>query len=344
MRERIYTLLEALAVLHAPSGQEQEMDTFLISRLSPQVHTWQDEAGNIIVHLPGLDPSRKVALSAHKDEIGMIVQSVAYDGRLRVGRLGGAFPWIYGEGMVDILGQHKLIQGVLSFGSRHVSHQSPQKAQQLDKPLTWDNAWIETLLSPEALADAGVGPGTRVVVGRMRKQPVRLGSCVASYALDNKAAVAVLILLAETIKQPQWDLYLIFSAQEEVGALGALYFTHRHPINELIALEVTPMAPEYPLIFNDHPVLIQADSYSYYDLGLTRRLEIAAQKAQIPLQSVVLSGFGSDGSLTVKSGHVAQTACLGFPTLNTHGYEITSLGSLAGIFTVLQAYLDPGVC
>ncbi|WP_390624729.1 M42 family metallopeptidase [Anthocerotibacter panamensis] len=341
LRDELYATIEQLVLLHSPSGDEREMDHHLLQVLTGgKARVWQDEAGNVIAHFSGASAEKALAITAHKDEIGMIVHRVEADGRLRLNRLGGSFPWIYGEGVVDVLGRVATIPGILSFGSRHVSHQSPQKAQQLETALKWEHVWIETFLSPEALKAAGVAPGTRVVVGKHRKRPLRMGDRVASYTLDNKASMAVLLLLARELDNLPRDTYFIFSAQEEVGGLGALHFTHRTPITEMIALEVTPVSVEYPVQFNDDPVLLSADSYSYYDLGLNQRLEQCAENLGIVLQAVVLSGFGSDASLAVKQGYVAQVACLGFPTENTHGYEIASLQALARLYAVLKAYVS----
>jgi putative aminopeptidase FrvX len=244
---------------------------------------------------------------------------------------------VYGEGVVDILGTQTL-SGILSFGSRHVSHESPQKAQQNDAPLTWEDAWVETKCTPQELAAAGVRPGTRVVVGKHRKRPFRLKDYIASYTLDNKASLAILLKLAEVVKKPRYDIYLVASAKEEVGAIGALYFTQNQTLDALIALEICPLAPEYPLDAGESPVLLSQDSYGIYDEGLNTEIENAAKKAEIELQRVVLSGFGSDASIAMKFGHVARAACLGFPTQNTHGYEIAHLGAIANCIHVLEAF------
>ncbi|MHC5722338.1 MAG: M42 family peptidase, partial [Nostoc sp.] len=89
-------------------------------------------------------------------------------------KLGGSFPWVYGEGVVDLLGDNETISGILSFGSRHVSHESPQKVHQEDTTVKWENAWIETKLTSAELEAAGIRPGTRMVIGKHRKHPIRL--------------------------------------------------------------------------------------------------------------------------------------------------------------------------
>ena len=105
----------------------------------------------------------KVALLAHKDEIGGLVKRVEEGGRLVGQTLGDAHPWIWGEGPVEVLGRHDTVLGVLSFGARHVSDESPQRKQLDDTPVKWKDAWIETKLGAEALEAAGVTVGSRIV-------------------------------------------------------------------------------------------------------------------------------------------------------------------------------------
>lgn len=42
----------------------------------------------------------------------------------------------------------------------------------------------------------------------------------------------------------------------------------------------------------------------------------------------------------MKFGHVARTACLAFPTQNTHGYEIAHLGAIANCIDLLKAFCE----
>jgi putative aminopeptidase FrvX len=259
-----------------------------------------------------------------------------------VRQLGGAFPWVYGEGVVDILGDRKTLSGILSFGSRHVSHESPQREQQDNTALKWENAWVETKCSREELTEAGIHPGSRIVVGKHRKTPFRLKDYIASYTLDNKASIAILLALAAELMQldaaPACDVYLVASAKEEVGALGALYFSQNNRLDALIALEICPLASEYPIEDGIAPILLSQDGFGIYDEGLNQELRQAAQNAQIPLQLAIIAGFGSDASIAMKMGHVSRGACLGFATENTHGYEIAHLGAIANCIPILLTY------
>ena len=365
--DRFFDTICELVMLHSPSGVEGEVNDYLLARLSALgVEHWQDEADNVVAKIsaresddtekhPQAEQSRKaegkarpawtisrrdsLVITGHKDEIGGIVKGVERDGRISVRALGGAYPWVYGEGVVDLIGDRTTVSGILSFGSRHISHESPQKKFQEGKAVEWPLAWIETKLSAGELHSAGVRPGTRMVVGKHRKRPFRMGDHIASYTLDNKASLAILLALAEQIKSPPIDVYLVASAKEEVGAVGALYFTQRNQFDQMIALEICPLAREYPLIDSPTPALFSQDSYGLYDEGLNREIMAAAEHMHLPLQIAAVSGFGSDASIAMKFGHVARGACLAFPTENTHGYEIAHLGAIRNCYEVLKAVI-----
>jgi putative aminopeptidase FrvX len=336
--DELFEMIRALVMCHSPSGVEGEIDTFLLeqfARLRPA--TELDASGNIVATIPGTG-SGSIAITAHKDEIGASVATIEDDGRIKLRPLGGSYPWIYGEGVMDLLGDRDVVQGVLSFGSRHISHASPQFAQMGSAPVKWQDAWIEGRLTKAELAAAGVRPGTRVVVGKHRKAPIRLKDDIASYTLDNKASLAILLALADRIRNPGPTVHLVATTREEIGAIGALYFTRNQPVDALIALEIAPISIEYSINFGPEPVLFVEDSFSLYHDGLNNEIRAAAEQIGMNIQLASIHGFGSDASLAMKYGHVPRSACLGFPAHNTHGFEIASLESIANCVEILVEY------
>lgn len=221
--DRLFESISALVMRHSPSGMEDEVDALLKERFDAMgLRAESDASGNLIVKIPG-SGSGSVAITAHKDEIGATVTAIAEDGRLRVRKRGGSFPWVYGEGVVDVLGSSECVSGVLSFGSRHVTHASPQHAHRESAPVRWSDAWVETKRTPAELDAAGIRPGVPMVIGRHRKAPFRMKDYIASYALDDKASLAILLELAKRLRTPRQDIYLVATTREEVSASGALY-------------------------------------------------------------------------------------------------------------------------
>ena len=101
-----------------------------------------------------------IVVMAHLDEIALLVVRVEGDGRLVVTNLGGAFPWKWGEGPVQILAAEKALTGILSFGSIHTNDPASVAAQARERALTWADTRIFTGLSADALTGLGVRAGT----------------------------------------------------------------------------------------------------------------------------------------------------------------------------------------
>ncbi|MGH8582977.1 MAG: M42 family peptidase, partial [Gammaproteobacteria bacterium] len=77
-----FETIAELVMQHSPSGAEAEIDRYLLGRLAAYEHR-QDQAGNIVVRIAGSGEGA-IAITAHKDEIGMIVKRTARGGRVEV--------------------------------------------------------------------------------------------------------------------------------------------------------------------------------------------------------------------------------------------------------------------
>jgi putative aminopeptidase FrvX len=341
-RDELARTLGELGALHSPSGVEEAVDAYLTGRLSAHGDPRTDPAGNIVLRIEGREPGPVRAVLAHKDEIGAMVKRVEERGRLRVGKLGGSFPWVWGEGPVDVLGRHATVPGILSFGARHVSKESAHREQQDSAGVRWQDAWVETKLDDAALDAAGIRPGTRLVPTVARKAPVRLGAdgeYIAAYAIDDKGAVAGLLDLAARLRSPRHTTELVFTAREEIGCHGALWYGRHTDAEAIVAFEVTPVAEEYGVDAGPDPVLIVADANGPLDDVLGAALDDAAAAAGVRMRHASLSGFGSDASNVLSLGIVPHAACLAFATENTHGFEIAHLDGIEACVRVLETWL-----
>ena len=86
----------------------------------------------------------------------MVVTNVPEDGKLKVTRSGGLYPWKLGETPVEVVGDHGHVLGMFSMGSTH----TPEAA---DKTISWEDVWIETGLTTDELRKAGIRPGSLAV-------------------------------------------------------------------------------------------------------------------------------------------------------------------------------------
>lgn len=338
-------LLSTLLETHSPSGDEEEIDQLLVPRFMQSCdQSWQDEAGNIIGLLRGQGHRQPVRVLAHKDEIGAIVKRIEPDGRLILTGLGASMPWRYGEGPMDVLAEGQVLTGILGVGASHITEESNIAYDaRFRKPLTWEMVRLDLKMSKERLIELGVRVGTRVVVSRSRKRLIQIGDYIAGWALDDKCGLAIMLQVMEIIKSnfltlPQ-DVYFVASSGEEVRITGGAYAARSLPGDVLIAIEVAPVAEEYNIINSAQPVLIYKDRQSIYHKPTTDLLARLAEQLGFGCQAAVLSSFSSDASYASSYGYTGKAVCIGFPTENTHGYEIANLKATENTIQLLVAYL-----
>jgi putative aminopeptidase FrvX len=338
---KLRQLLDRLLVTHSPSGDEREMDEIVgqeLSRFCPEV--WQDPHGNLVGKLPGRSPEGAIQVFAHKDEIGAIVDKIDEDGKVWLDPLGGAYAWIYAEGPLDLLGD-EVVTGVLSVGSKHTSDRSTRIHKAKTNPLGWDMCYVDCKLSKAELAKKGIHTGSRAVVSRCRKPPLYLGDHVCCYALDDKALVAVMLLVGEELAQhdpPPVDVYLVATAAEETGCSGGVYAALSLPGDTVIALDIAPVAEEYPVVLDDRPVVGYRD-LGIYHKALSDGFVRLAEELGFGAQRALFRSLGTDGSAATNHGHIGRAAYLGIPTENTHGYEISRLGAMLNLARLVSTYL-----
>jgi putative aminopeptidase FrvX len=347
-------MLLSLVNARAPCGQEEEIRNLLQTTLKGLVdELWIDSRGNLIGKISGQDPfTPAIRLMVHMDEISMIVKRINNDGTLRIDPLGGILPCAIGQCPVDILGDQSLITGILSFGSLHISKETsttfkmvPEEEKGLGKVLGWEDVCVITRKSPQELKEAGIHPGTRVVIGLARRQLQLFQDCIAGYFLDNRAALVTSLLVLRQLNQCQLkqDVYFVATCSEEIGGQGGLYAARMLPGDLTIAIDVGPVAREYQTEMNDSPIIVFQDTFGLYDKKISTDLYCLAERMGLNPQCAIWKNYGSDASIAQCCGHAAQTALVCFPIENTHGFEIIHKNSMRQCAALLTAYLTKAI-
>ncbi len=317
-------LLELILVTHSPGGDEEEIDRLILPHFERScVDVRQDAAGNIIGRIPGASSDNPLLIAAHKDELGLIVKRVEPDGCLRVQELGGITPWKYGEGPVDILTPQDTIPGVLSIGSMHSTEETARVHYCRENPVDWASTRVQTRRTRDELRALRVHTGSRVVVARSRKPPLWVGDCICGYALDDKAAVAVMLLvmaeLASAFSPPPRDIYFAATSIEEQMSGAAAFAASELPVRSMLALEIGPVEPEYDLELNDSPIVWYKDRLGAYSKPMCDRLVRLGEAIGTGCQRAVYSRAATDASGARLAGAVGEVSVLSFPALNSHG-------------------------
>lgn len=340
----MFDLIAELTTAHSPVGNEREIDAVLRAHLDPlPCEVWQDTASNLIVRVAGAASDCPLILDAHKDELGLIIKRIEEDGKIRVATMGGTYPWKYGEGPMDILGDTGVVPAILCFGAMHVTEESPIQAVRSEggRQLKWSDCYVDAKLSKDELLAQGVHPGSKIVVSRERKHPVRIGDYVGTYALDDKGAVAILVSLATLLAHnpPPQDVYLVFSSTEENAGGGGPFAARTLPGDTYIALEIAPVAEEYGIVAGGAPVLVYKDAYNVYDENLLRHFAALAKELDLEVQYAALESYGTNASIARKVAAVGRIAAVAFPCENTHGFEVAHLDALTNLTTLLLAFV-----
>jgi putative aminopeptidase FrvX len=283
------------------------------------------------------------------DELSLIVKRVNEDGSLRVNPLGGIFPFSMGQGAVDILGDKQCFTGILSFGSMHVTKESPwhklipEEFRGQGKTPGWEDVFIVTRKTPQELKDAGVHPGTRVVLSTARRTLHYFQDCIGGYFFDNRASIAIALSALDNLKkmgeQPARDVYFVATSSEELGGHGASYAARTLPGETTLAIDVGPVSKEYGIALNASPIIVYQDAVAVYDKKISDHLMQLGEQLGLPMASAVWGGYGSDSSLAVSRGQAARGVLLCYPIENTHGYEIIHRDSIAHCAELLTSYL-----
>ncbi len=346
----IKTTLDELCRQYGPSGYEQEVADYCRPFLESSCDkVWRDEVGNLIGFVDGEsdDPQDSVRIFAHMDEIALMVKRIEKDGLIRVDPLGGIYPNLIGVGPVEILGRHERQMGILGAGSVHVSENSSTaydiQHSMGNKAMTWSDTHVFTGLSREALYRKGIRAGTRIVIARHRRTLTDLGDFWAGYFFDNRAAIATLLALARQLKdrnqRPFPDLYIVLTAEEEVGAHGAKFAARNVPAALTLGLDVGPAEEEYSIDFTPSPILVYRDEEALYDRQVADHFLDVAERIGMHVQTAALSSYRSDVSHAKSSGRSPFSGLICIPTKNTHSYEIIHRSAIPNTVRILSEFL-----
>ncbi|MFZ4509119.1 MAG: hypothetical protein ACOYON_15635, partial [Fimbriimonas sp.] len=278
-------LLAELIAIPGPPGEEQWVAEAVARHLDRMRLPYDvDAKGNVLVG-NNVDPA--VVVTAHLDEIALMVRAVYSDGTLAVAPLGGLLAGKIGEGPVLILADEAPLEGALSFGSVHST---------IRPETTWDGARIITGRPAHQLLDMGVRPGTRVTIHPSRRTLQPIGDLVAGHFLDDRADLVAWLLALEELKQEPMSFLFAATTSEEVGGEGALYLMNRVQPDVCIALELGPNAPDSPVEISVNPTVWVKDSYASMSAEDGRLLTRVGHDLDLALQFQMLSSGGSDAS------------------------------------------------
>lgn len=211
-------LLKKICEAPGAPGFEQPIRELVIREATPLVDELSvDNMGNVIAIKRGRE-GKKVMIAAHMDEIAFIVTHVDDDGFIRFHPLGGFDPKTLTSQRVIVHGRRDLF-GVM--GSKPIHLMKPEERT---KTVPISEYFIDLgLPREEVIKWIAVGdPITR------ERELIEMGDCVNSKSLDNRVSVFILLEVLRGLKDQEvpYDIYGVFTVQEEVGLRGAMSSAH----------------------------------------------------------------------------------------------------------------------
>lgn len=205
-------LLKELSEARGVSGNEEKVREIIREHIRPYVDGISvDSIGNLIALKKG-DGSLplKVMLAAHMDEIGLMITHIDEKGYLHFRPVGGIDERIL-PGKRVLIGE-KAIPGVIGFKPIHLL-----KEEERTQIIPAERLVIDIGAVDKAAAEKVINVGDYATFDVAFQE---LGSRrVKGKAFDDRAGCAV---LAELVKEQfPFDLYAVFTVQEEVGLRGA---------------------------------------------------------------------------------------------------------------------------
>jgi putative aminopeptidase FrvX len=309
-------LLKEICETPGTSGFEQRIREVVIREIKPLVDSFSvDHMGNVVAVKKGKH-HKKVMVAAHMDEIGFMVTHIDDNGFLRFHTLGGFDPKTLTAQRVLVHGKKDLI-GVM--GSKPIHIMTPEektKAAQLH------DFYIDLGL-PKEEVEKVVTVGNPIT---RQRELIEMGTCVNCKSIDNRVSVFILIETLKKLKSTPYDVYAVFTVQEEVGLRGASVAAHHiepdfgFGLDTTIAYDVPGSQPHERVTKLGGGAAIKImDSSTICDYRMVEFMKKTADKNKIKWQPEILQAGGTDTAgiqRMSKPGSIAGAVSI--PTRHIH--------------------------
>lgn len=296
-----------------------------------------DRLGTLLAtrHGNGETPRRRVLVTAHMDEIGLMVTRVE-GAFLRVTNVGGIDRRVLLSQPVVVHGEESL-PGLIGSRPPHVL-----PASERSQYPAMDDLVVDTGLDEETLTRL-VPIGTPITFAQ---EPVKLGNdLISAKALDNRASVAALTGLLDELQDRAhaWDVLIAATVQEEVTLGGGQTIAWRVRPDIAIVVDVTfgtgsgvgeddgfklGEGPSIVIGPNAHPKLFDMLREKAEQLDIDLHPEPAPRSSGTEAWPIQVSRDG------------VPTAILGIPIRNMHTpVEIVALKDIRRVVRLIAAFV-----
>ncbi len=311
-------LREVCEVAGAP-GFESRVRAIVLREVTPLVDEVSvDNMGNVIALKKASDNAggKKAMVAAHMDEIGFIVSHIDDNGFVRFHTLGGFDPKTLTAQRVIIHGKEDVI-GVM--GSKPIHVMTADERNKVAKVSDYFIDLGRTKEEVEKMISVG-DPITR------ERELIEMGDCVNCKSIDNRVSVFILIETLRNMKDTPYDVYGVFTVQEEVGIRGANVSSHTiNPdfgfgLDTTIAFDLPGAQPHEKVTSLGEGTAIKImDASIICDYRMVTYMKEVADKNEIKWQPEILTAGGTDTAGVQRMGkNGAISGAVSIPTRHLH--------------------------
>ena len=347
VKQQLKNIFKSLCSVTAPSGRETLMFSAVEKIVRDMGYEPQyDNFGSMYVHAGG--KGEKMLISAHVDEIGLIVRSISRDGFIRVAKMGGV--------QEKIMQARKVVSdngvvGIIGVKPGHLQTEADKT-----RITTAKDCYIDVgARSKEEVIKMGIDIGTPFAFDGEYTEMYN-SDLICAKASDDRIGCAVLLQLLQDIKGKElnYDLYVGFTVQEETGCKGALAIGNFLSPDISIAVDTIPCGDtpdvdaekDLPIYLGAGAVMQMAEGISpanFMHAKVRKLLSEAAEKGSVPLQKVIMLGFSYGTEAKELShagtGSAAGTVCI--PRRYSHSpVELFDINDAVSLLNLLKTAVE----
>lgn len=301
-----FDLLKRLCLADGISGDENSVRNIILSEINDYADKIKiDNLGNILVFKKGKKRAeKKLLLSAHMDEVGLMVTDITSDGYIKFDEVGGIERRVLIGKKVKI-GKNR-INGVIGIKPIHLT-----KGEESSSIPSYSEMYIDIGATSKENALNYVSYGDSI---NFLSNFELNDTTIQSKAIDDRFGCLVLINLIKS--NLEYDMYFSFVVQEEVGLRGAK--TASYSINPDFAIVVeTTTAADIPEVeknkqvcnLGDGAVISFMDRRTIYDKDMVKSAFACAEKIGVKAQYKRAVAGGNDaGAIHQNRGGVRTLA------------------------------------
>ena len=302
----LWTILQTLVETPGPSGSEHVIRGKIKAEIEGHAdEIYTDALGNLIARKGTLkEGGKRIMISAHVDEIGLMITHVDDNGFARFLPIGGINPLTCLGGRVLFMNG---TQGVIGM-ERLEKDEHPELGKY----------FIDTGATTKADSKVGVGD-----VCGFERPLLDLGKRVVAKSMDDRVAAAIAVEALKEVKPGVNELYFVFSVQEEVGIRGAITAAYGVDPEVGVAVDVTrtgdtPLGVKMEIALGNGPAIKVRDSSFIADPRVVKWMVNEAKAQKLPYQMEVLEAGGTDGAAMQRTRAGVPAGCLSIPCRYIH--------------------------